>query len=227
MTKRLLLPFVLLLGLAVPNGAHAQYLTGDRSGPRPELATPEVWGYQDVPYEHDRGLLVRLSLGATYATTRSYIDSERSITFSGAALDAYAAVGGVVRRDLALHVAAMGSFMLQPRSRIATTAVETSPGGVQLFGVAPGVTLFLPSGGYFSPSMGLALLRVRFDDPDLDQPETLAGFLFDIHAGKEWWVSGRASSGIGGRITVHTVPSNLAEPFRGVSIGAAWTFTWN
>lgn len=227
MKMSLVLPIGLMLVLWAPLEAHAQYLTGDRSAPAPEMAAPEVWGYQDVPYTHDRGVMARLSLGPSYATSRSYVDDERSISFSGAALDLYAAVGGIVAQDVALHITALGNFMIQPRSRIAGEAVETSTGGVQLFGVAPGVTLFLANGGYFSPSIGLSVLRVRFDDADLDQPEALAGFLFDIHAGKEWWVGERASSGLGARITVHTVPSNLAEPFRGVSVGAAWTFTWN
>lgn len=217
--------FAFAVALVLPSAAHAQYLTGDRAAPAPEPV--ERWDYQDLPREHDRGWLVRLSAGPSWFTTRSWVTDDTTLEFRGGALDISAAFGGVVAPDVAVHLTGTAAVALSPAVRLDREPLETATGGTQLFGVAPGMTLFLPSGGYFSPSMGLSVLRVRFDEDALNQPEPLLGFLFDLNAGKQWWTHDRFSTGVAGRLTVHTASSNLDAPFRGVAIGVSWVATWN
>lgn len=227
MTTARLLPLLAFCGaFGVSASAHAQYLTGDRSR---SAAAPdvEVWGYQDVPYEHDRGLFVRGYVGMAHLSTRAYVEPDVDLELRGGALDLQAAVGGIVAPNVALQLTSSAIVALSPAAYVGNEPLESATGGMQLFTVAPGVTWYLPQNAYISPSMGLGILRMRFDDDALNQPEPLLGFAFDLTGGKEWWVGPRFGVGVAGHLSVHTVASDLETPFRGVSIGLGLSMAWN
>ncbi|MFT4702327.1 MAG: hypothetical protein ACI81R_000011 [Bradymonadia bacterium] len=210
-----------------PPHAAAQYLTGDRSAAIAGGADPDFWDYQDAPRTHDRGLLLRASFGPSFITTRSYVDQDTRLILSGGALAGQLTVGGIVAPDVAVHLSGSIQLALSPAVYIGGEALEAESAGLKVWGIAPGLTLYLPNDVFFSPSFGVAILAVRFDEQELGQPDPLLGFYVDISAGKEWWIADKFSTGVAAQLTVHNAPSNLSAPFGGLSFGVNWTSTFN
>lgn len=220
---------LVVLSFAAP--ASAQYLEGSRSHQSPDSITPEVWGYENQPFERDRGVLLRLTLAPTWMTIR-----QRSVGFGiadglrveGGGLDVSATLGGVVRYGLALHGTVSATGLVKPRVTVGQASASAASLGVLRIGIAPGVTGYLPSNVWGSVSLGAALMSLDFDGGrDLVNPSLAYGLYFEVSAGKEWWLNGYGSIGIFGKIASHRVVNDYEGAFGGVSLSLGLSATFN
>ena len=218
---------MLLISLPVS----AQYLTGDRNRESAEPAEPDFFGYENLPFERDRGTLLRLTLAPTWATTRTrprqFAQSD-GLRIEGGGLELSAALGSVLRPGLALHGAVSATALLNPTVSSGSASREAADLGLIRVGFGPGVTGYLPSNVWGSVSLGGSILMIDFvGDEDLVAPSLGYGLYFEAAAGKEWWLNGYGSVGIFGKIATHRVTTDYVEPIGGASISLVLSATFN
>ncbi len=221
----------ILLVLAFATPASAQYLEGSRGFRTPDQGAPEVFGYENLPFERDRGMLLRLTLAPTWMTTY-----QRSVGFGiaegvrleGGGVDAAATVGGVVRHGLAVHGTVAATALIEPRVTVGQASASAGTLGALRVGIAPGLTGYLPSNVWGSASLGAALVSVDFDGGrELVNPSLGYGLYFEASAGKEWWLNGYGSLGLFGKIATHRVVNDYDGAFGGVSLSIGLSATFN
>ena len=226
--NRIALALVVLL---VPASASAEYLSGDRSNTPDPATYPEVWDYQNLPREHDRGFLLRATVAPAWFASRTRgVESDiygARLRLEGGGAELGLAVGGIVRPNLALHGTLTTLASIQPRIVVGDeTGVAATPGFLQV-GLGPGITGYLPANVWGSVSLGGSLVAFDFGDEPYQQPETGYGLFFEMAMGKEWWVGPYAGVGLFGRLTTHRAITDLAEPMGGFSISLGASFTLN
>lgn len=165
----------------------------------------------------DGGFFLRLSGGFGAQGTAAEVPFEEGgageMEFTGDGVDLNFAIGGFVTEDLALHATIFGWTLNDPEFSWGAIALAV-PSELSLSAVGAGLTWYaLPSGLYFSASLGFA-------DLNLEDAESGTGVALDVTLGKEWWVSSRWSLGLAGAYGWHRVPEDgLADDWSGHGLG--------
>lgn len=212
--------------LVAPRAARAEYFPADRarSQPAPEI---EVWDYQNVPFEHDRGFYLRLELAPAWFVSRARPNDVFDLGIEGGAIDAGASFGAIVAPNVALHGVARALVAPKPRVSLADRSWTDDGLGFALIGLAPAITGYGPSDVWGSVAFGAAIALYRVERDGVRTPESGYGPYFEMAAGKEWWVGPYSALGIFGRLAVHRVGTDYPEPFRGVSLSFGLSATFN
>ena len=175
--------------------------------------------------QHDTGFFLRLAPGFGTFSTKAE-DGGDSLKFSGAAGTFDAAVGFVIKPNLALHANVGAWSTLDPKVTINGTEFESDDLSVTLTMVGVGVTYYLgESNTYLTGSVGLGTLSAEFEGEEAD---TGGGFAIELGAGKEWWLGNKFGLGAGAAFNYHSVPDDdIDSSFKGASFGVRLTATFN
>ena len=188
------------------------------------LLAPRILLGQDEGRDHDDGFFLRLSAGAGFATTKLSAGSP-SIKLSGETGDLNFAIGGIVSPNLALHATLYGWLVQDPDVEVSGVSSKVSE-DLDLSAFGLGLTYyFMPVNIYVSGSAGLGKLSVKGQG---NVGETKQGPVFDLTAGKEWWVGSNWGLGVAATTMWFSVPENGVDGnWNGVSFAIRFTATLN
>jgi hypothetical protein len=182
--------------------------------------------------DHD-GFFLRLAAGPAYLRGSSP-DVDGTLSGSGVALDV--AIGGAVARNLILYgfVAGQRAWDVDYRTSIRPELAPIGPLNADADVVGAGLNWYaMPSNVHFSIGLGLAQLRVAYDDGG-GVLGTESGVGYDLMVGKEWWASAQWSLGAALRVLggfhMEADTNGLGrekDAWRVVSLAALFTATFN
>jgi len=188
------------------------------------LCVPQMAFGEDRPEDHEGGFFLRLSTGGGYAST-SLTNGGSKLKLSGGAGDLNIAIGGIVSPNLALHGTLFGWTITDPKVSLGN-ASGTANADLTLSGFGGGLTYyFMPVNIYISGTIGLGRLRINGAGP---VGQSNLGPMFDVTAGKEWWVGESWGLGVALALGLHSVPEkNISESWSGASVTVRFTATMN
>ena len=184
-----------------------------------------AWSQQD----HEDGLFLRLSAGAGYGLVS--VDESEKFEMYGITNEFNIAVGGVIKRNLALHGTLWGWSPIHTEARLASNTLGGSH-EFEFVAFGPGATYYFdPSNLYLSFSIGLATIDAKIEAPDGSIiRDSARGFALDFTVGKEWWKSDNWGVGVAGDFGYLNIENSLPdarEVWTGGQIGLRLTATYN
>jgi hypothetical protein len=159
--------------------------------------------YAPAPYNHDNGLMLRLTLGGGYTVAPDRGSDER---IHGGSFIYNAAIGAAILPNVVLEGDAFGLFALSPNVTSSGTTIDA--GGDVAFlaaGIGAGLTFWImPHNIYISGAVGFALAQIETNG--VVTSETQIGVGFNAMIGKEWWISRSLGLGIAAQSMYMTLP---------------------
>jgi outer membrane protein with beta-barrel domain len=177
------------------------------------------------PRRHDRGFFLRLAPGGGYS--RSAIDEEGDqFAVKGTSGSFDAAIGAVVKENLAIHATLGGWALVDPKVEFNAEEEVATDTSMTMTMIGAGLTYYFgPSNVYLTASVGASTLIFEFEG-DSENSET--GVAFDAGLGKEWWVGDRWGLGVSANIGYHSVPpGDAGNNFKGPSFAVRFSATLN
>ena len=182
------------------------------------------------PRTHD-GFFLRLSAGAGSAHSTIHRSGTSDRISGDGSGDANLAVGGMVARNLALHGTLMGWYIQDPDLEHTVTGVANLTtrlaGDADLSGFGGGLTYyFMPVNVYVTGSIGTGQLTIPVNT-NVDTTSDY-GLMYDLGAGKEWWVGKSWGLGFNVGYSHHSVPeSGSSEHWSGDAFAIRFSATLN
>jgi hypothetical protein len=179
------------------------------------------------PRDHRDGFFLRLAGG--FGLASSSIDdvpgSVDRIEVSGPCGDLDIAIGGVVRRNLALHGSLWG-FAITDDEVDTTGALLPGGSDFNMSAVGFGITYwFMPINMYLSPALGIGSVTLQRPGSDFQSDP---GIAFMVTLGKEWWVSRGWGLGLAGGLGLHSIEGEgTTEDWRGSNLAVRFSATFN
>jgi hypothetical protein len=188
------------------------------------LAAP-AWSTQD----HEGGPFLRLSAGSGYALAS--VDETQKFEMYGITQEFNVALGGIIRRNVALHGTLWGWNPFHTEARYGSNTLGGSH-DFEFVAFGPGATYYFDkSNVYLSASVGLCTINVSVELPE-GSPlrDTARGYAFDFTLGKEWWKSDNWGVGFAGNFGYLNVENSLPdanEVWSGGHLGLRLSATYN
>lgn len=188
----------------------------------------------DARPTHSTGLMLRYTVGASYARTGQKFDTigDPKYHVHGPALDMSLAGGVALSQSFALHATALFWRTFNPKAKGEFGGISSSTDitGTELtnFGIGGGMTFWSRSNVYFSLSAVASMLRVEVEDYRQDTKWGIGG---EVLIGKEWWLGQNFGMGFAAAGTIHYIPDgnndDAASGLLGFSVGPRLTMTFN
>lgn len=177
------------------------------------------------PRQHDGGFFLRLALGGGYART-ALDELDERLTFKGPSANFDIAIGGMVKKNFAVHATLGGWGLPEPTVQVGSFEDTADDTTMTVSMIGGGFTYYLgPSNVYLTASVGAAILSIDFDG---DREDSDTGVAFEVGLGKEWWVGNRWGLGLSGTAGYHSVPSgDTPSHFKGPSFAVRFSATFN
>lgn len=177
------------------------------------------------PRRHDGGFFLRLALGGGYAST-SIEDAGEELTFKGPSGNFEAAIGAMVKENLAIHATLGAWAVLDPTAEIFGEEADLDDVTLSLSGIGAGLTYYFgDSNVYLSGSAGAGQITLDFEG---ESEDTDWGFVLEASLGKEWWVSDRWGLGVAAGVGYHSIPPGEGnENLSGTSFSVRFSATFN
>ena len=133
-----------------------------------------------------------------------------------------AAIGGVVRPNLAIHGTVWGWLVGSPSAKIDGSDAGSLNQSLNMSAFGGGATYyFMPANIYLTSSAGIGRLHTESGSSD-------AGFVLDFALGKEWWASSTWGLGMNAGINYHSVPDGgVSQNWSGTSFVINFSATYN
>lgn len=182
--------------------------------------------------EHEPGLMLRLTAGASYARTGQKADlpGDPKYHIAGAALDSSIAAGFAFSEGFALH--ATGTFWRAFKPKAKGDFGPFSSSGVledtnlTNFGLGAGFTAWTSGNMYVSMSVLASMLRAKYNEDKIDTDWGIGG---EVLIGKEWWLGENVGLGVAAAGTIHYIPNKQDDVSGslGYSVGPRLSLTFN
>lgn len=184
-----------------------------------------------VAQNHDPGLMLRLTAGASYARTGQKATSpDAKYHIAGVALDTSLAAGFAFSENFAIH--ATGTFWraFKPKAKgelgpfSASGTLEDT--NLTNFGIGGGFTAWTNGNMYVSMSLLASMLRAKYNKDKIDTNWGIGG---EVLLGKEWWLGGNVGIGVAAAGTIHYIPDSRdhLKGNLGYSVGPRLSITFN
>ena len=177
------------------------------------------------PRLHDGGFFLRSTLGGGYARTANEEQGDR-IALKGLSGDFDVAIGGMVKKNFAIHATLGGWSLVDPTVEFNGQEAVITDAAMTVILIGGGFTYYLgPSNTYLTASVGASTLTFDFEG---ESHESGTGVAFEVGLGKEWWVGDRWGLGVSGTAGYHSVPTgDSAGHFNGPSFAVRFSATFN
>lgn len=174
------------------------------------------------PADHNNGFFLRLAGGGGYASTSINDPNTFKLELSGIGGGFSAAIGAMVKPNLALHGTVWGWLIGSPDAKINGTDAGSFPGNLNMSAIGGGATYyFMPANVYFTGNLGVGQLSTDGGSSD-------PGIVLDFGLGKEWWVSPKWGLGLNAGVNYHNVPDGgVSENWSGTSFVLNFSATMN
>lgn len=194
--------------------------------------TPQVTDEAHREPHHDTGLMLRYTVGGSYARTSQKFDTIGNPKYHvhGVAVDMSLAGGFALSENFALHGTALFWRAFNPKAKGdfagLSGEIDTKDTALTNFGIGGGFTTWSNSNMYFSLSVVASMLRTEVKEQRSDTKWGVGG---EVLIGKEWWLGGNFGVGVAAAGTIHYIPdgSDNAKPLIGFSAGPRLSLTFN
>lgn len=172
--------------------------------------------------DHNGGFFLRLAGGGSFNSTSITDPSNSKFELSGIGGNLSAAIGGVVKHNLAIHGTVWGWMVGSPDATIDGSDAGTLSQSLNMSAFGGGATYyFMPANIFLTSSMGVGRLHTESGSSD-------AGFVFDLGLGKEWFMSPTWGLGFNAGMNYHSVPDGgVSQNWSGTSFVLNLCATYN
>jgi Outer membrane protein beta-barrel domain len=210
--RRWLLLALVLVSLAVPSGwAQAEASPQPAAGePCPTCLTTD---------EHRSGVYLRMSAGIT--SLQLHTDYGTANKVGGSVSFAF---GYYILPNLALSLGGYGSnaYKFEVPTRTPGETVELD---ARMLCLGVSLTYYFPYEFYLAVAPGMGWVLETFEGGDSKMND--AGFALDVLAGKEWWMQGTWTLGVGMQFSYTVAEGEIAAVDYVWALGVLFTVSWN